>query len=152
MPATYYGAGSCYSFLLLNIFCLWMLDKIYWSSKKTQYINSFLLFFIRNPWIRLVSAYISLVNESKYALLEEQPCKWYSYDNYNENSFLSFDSFLQCIIKQARSKEGSRSLDDHWKPQYTFCDVCRINYTHIGHMETLGLYTAYLDTMCYRKY
>ena len=50
---------------------------------------------------------------------------------------MTFSEFANCIILKA-NKEGVEALDEHWKPQHLFCDVCNIKYKHIGHMETLG--------------
>ena len=48
---------------------------------------------------------------------------------------VKFEVFVQHVLVQ--SSRGKQYLDTHWRPQYSHCQPCHINYDFIGHYETL---------------
>ncbi|XP_067932251.1 carbohydrate sulfotransferase 11-like [Watersipora subatra] len=103
--------------------------------------------FVRDPWIRLVSAYLATVRHSDYALKTHAPCSWY---RTKQGKSPTFREFVICIITESQ-KKGVAKLDDYWKPQYLFCSLCYINYKHIGHMETITADFNYIMKMAGRN-
>lgn len=103
----------------------------------TLMVDGYLYFVCRDPWIRLLSAYIHSVIESDYSLKWQRPCDYTKYYPQGEKLNMTFVEFINCIIMRSY-KKGAHNLDDQWRPQYQFCDVCNSKYTHIGHMETIG--------------
>ncbi|XP_067935102.1 carbohydrate sulfotransferase 14-like [Watersipora subatra] len=88
---------------------------------------NFSFVFVRNPWERLVSAYINKAVEYNYSRILHTPCRWESMEPYKPD--LTFEQFLTCIA------DGSREM--HWAPQWYLCNICRIKFDFIGHMETV---------------
>lgn len=84
--------------------------------------------FCRNPWDRLVSAYINKAVEYNYSRILHSPCRWESMKPYKED--LTFQQFLECIAT-------GRSNDVHWRPQWKLCNFCDLTYDFIGHLETV---------------
>ena len=85
--------------------------------------------YFRNPWDRLVSAYINKAVEYNYSRILHTPCKWESMEPYKSEP-LTFRQFLTCIA------QGSDDM--HWTPQWKLCDVCSIKYDFIGHLDTVS--------------
>jgi len=93
----------------------------FWSRTYTAY------FYFRDPWQRLVSAYINKAVEYNYSRILHTPCKWERMKPYKAD--ITFKQFLECIA------HGSR--DVHWTPQWKLCSFCSISYDYIGHLETV---------------
>ena len=85
------------------------------------------VFCYRNPWERLVSAYINKAIEYNYSRTLHTPCKWESMEPYKPD--LTFSQFLTCIAA------GSDEM--HWIAQWRLCNVCHVKFDFIGHMETV---------------
>ena len=91
-------------------------------------------FCYRDPWERLVSAYINKAVDYNYSRITHSPCRWESMKPYKPD--LTFEEFLTCVA------EGSKDM--HWIPQWRLCNLCRINFDFIGHMETVKTDAAYV--------
>ncbi|XP_067950250.1 carbohydrate sulfotransferase 14-like [Watersipora subatra] len=111
------------------------------------------MFFCRDPWERLVSAYINKAVEYNYSRELHTPCSWESLEPYKPD--LTFEQFLTCI--------NGGSQDMHWFPQSSLCNVCRVKFDFIGHLETvqedaefvikhLGLNGTYPHSFASKKY
>lgn len=85
------------------------------------------LFNYRNPWDRLVSAYINKAVEYNYSRILHTPCRHESMNPYKAD--LTFKQFLYCIA------DGSEDM--HWTPQWRLCNVCQIKFDFIGHLDTV---------------
>jgi len=48
---------------------------------------------------------------------------------------VKFEEFVKHILQDTQL--GPEHLDNHWRPQYSLCQPCHINYDFIGHYETL---------------
>jgi len=48
---------------------------------------------------------------------------------------VKFEEFVQYVVLE--SSLGEERLDHHWKPQYSICLPCHIQYDFIGNYETL---------------
>jgi len=64
-------------------------------------------------------------------------CCWliYVYRSLKTGDDVKFEEFVQYVLQEAR--QGQEHLDNHWRPQYSLCQPCHINYDFIGHYETL---------------
>lgn len=82
------------------------------------------LLVVRDPWQRIVSAYRTLV-ENGASLSHVKACE----KILNTQTPLTFEMFLQCIIK---SWDTGVRLTSHLHPISEVCGICRIKYTRIG--------------------
>lgn len=103
--------------------------------------NYFKFTFVRNPWSRLVSAYLN-------KFVEAPSLKGHIFvpDNAREviaaayqgmnlqpdfQKMITFRQFVEYV-----SKTSNQQLDGHWKPQYLFLGNHKFDF--IGHLENLG--------------
>lgn len=89
--------------------------------------------FVRDPWQRLLSAYINKALDWNYTRILHTPCESETMTPYRPP--ITFTQFLTCIVD--RDSIGKR-LDIHWTPMWQLCDMCQIRYNAIGHMETMA--------------
>ncbi|KAF6021947.1 hypothetical protein EB796_019746 [Bugula neritina] len=90
---------------------------------------------IRDPWDRLVSAYINKALDKRFSYMFHLPCEWLK----NGMPPLSFPQFVTCILSRARtageqlsSPKASLLLNEHWQPLHTIALPCVTNYTLIA--------------------
>lgn len=111
----------------------------YLQSEMMAAQHFFTFVFVRNPWERLVSAYINKAIDWNYTRIMHQPCSWENEIPYKES--ISFLQFLKCI---AESEAHSTGMDMHWTPMWRLCDFCQLHYDYIGHMETVAEDAKYI--------
>ncbi|XP_024864285.1 carbohydrate sulfotransferase 12-like [Kryptolebias marmoratus] len=111
---------------------------------KLRHYTKFL--FVRDPFVRLVSAY-------RDKFLRNDP---YFYENYGRNMLRlynnqpdppktekafrlgirpSFYNFIQYLLDP--QTERSAPFEPHWRQMHRLCHPCLIEYDFIGHQETL---------------
>lgn len=95
---------------------------------KSEFDNYFKFTFVRNPWDRLVSAFLYLKNGG----INDRDKAW---SKQNLTSFMTFDSFVKEWVNQ-------RNIESHlhFVPQFRFIcepgiDIPRVNF--IGYFEKL---------------
>ena len=109
--------------------------------------------FFRNPYERLVSAYINkaLQKSGTYVKQFSHPCHWLKIQEQFSNFKLTFKQFVDCILFNAKaefkkhsktpkqldlsSRDAGIYLDHHWAPQVQLSNACTTNYTLIGSHE-----------------
>lgn len=105
-------------------------------------LKEYTLFLIaRNPFERLLSAYRNKFSDnlpsSKYfqSRYGRQIIKKYratpTTDDLDSGANVSFSEFISFILN-----EGT-DTNEHWTPIFDLCLPCTLNYTFIGHYETL---------------
>lgn len=108
--------------------------------KQKYYNRYYKIVFVRNPWSRLVSAYlskfcISTINKLKAAqIAAEYIYNKYNMDrdkmlNYNEPGGITFSQFVEYL----NDSKNLRKMDLHWRPQYLF--LTDFKYDFIGKIE-----------------
>lgn len=81
--------------------------------------------FVRNPFYRSLSAYLSKMFESSSVKTE-----FYNRHNFKTCDHINFLTFLECI-----ADENPNTLDMHWKPQCLLLHDNRIKFDFIGKLE-----------------
>jgi hypothetical protein len=108
-------------------------EKKFVSPRNISFEESFnlrskvLFTFVRNPYTRILSAYLDKVKDKEYAKKYQKEIK-----NYSEKG-LSFLSFCRWL------KGGGFKKDPHWMPQSWFINVFGVDkLDHIGKVESLN--------------
>ncbi|KAF7284041.1 hypothetical protein GWI33_022660 [Rhynchophorus ferrugineus] len=112
------------------------------KEEITQMLKEYTLFLIvRHPFERLLSAYRNKFSDnltsSKYfqERYGRQIIKKYrptATDNdLNSGANVSFSEFISFLLNEGVT------TNEHWTPIYNLCLPCTLNYTFIGHYETL---------------
>lgn len=93
----------------------------------------------RNPYDRLLSAYKDKALRENGRYVRGRLCTdWY---RIPAHPVLTFQQFLECIIKEVEKQDKNISLshpsagqafDMHWTPQTLLCNPCFTNYTLVG--------------------
>ena len=109
--------------------------------------------FFRNPYERLVSAYINkaLQKNGTYVKQFSNPCHWLKIQEQFSKFKLTFSQFIDCLLFNAKtdfrkhsttseqldlsSRSAGIYLDHHWAPQVHLSKPCTTNYTLIGSHE-----------------
>ena len=119
-----------------------------------SYIHKSIFSICRNPYERLLSAYIdkAIQNKGTYVRMFQMPCRWLDSSEHFTNFTLTFKQFIQCIIYNAKaehrkasrnstnpldlsSREAGIHLDQHWAPQVHLSRPCDTLYTMVGRHE-----------------
>ncbi|XP_027032895.2 carbohydrate sulfotransferase 12-like [Tachysurus fulvidraco] len=121
-------------------------------KQKLQTYKKFI--FVRDPFVRLTSAYkdkLGSSNQIYYETIGIQILKQFgkvsnppaSVEQANAQGIVpSFSDFIQYILSlPARNYE---MFDEHWKQTVHMCHPCIINYDFIGKMETIEEDAAHL--------
>lgn len=102
--------------------------------------------FVRNPFERLLSAYKDCFRGNW-----KRNDSWWKKLRYGIREFLmengnrrikpsadntTFGEFLNYLIVKWK-QSGSADFNEHWRPQFSHCHPCDIQYDFIGHYETL---------------
>lgn len=87
--------------------------------------------FVRNPYTRLLSAYLDKIGRHmppKESVLAKMGLSW----KENRKKEISFIDFIK-VIRQSSLEE----MDQHWRPQVYQCFFDKIEYDFIGNFENL---------------
>ncbi|XP_068164937.1 carbohydrate sulfotransferase 12-like [Antennarius striatus] len=114
------------------------------AKAKLKHYRKFL--FVRNPFVRLISAYRDKMRNNKepyYEKLNKLILEKYGNQSHSANTtaelasgvFPSFHNFIQYLIDR---KTQRKPFDQHWRPMYQLCNPCLIKYDFIGYQETLS--------------
>jgi hypothetical protein len=94
-------------------------DEILGSLRFTRFS------FVRNPYSRVVSAYLDKIVTNQWEKERRLPPL-----GYDPNDEVEFIDFLKSI-----SQYPPQRMDIHWMPQYTILRPDRINYEYLGRFE-----------------
>ena len=57
---------------------------------------------------------------------------------------VSPEYFIRYVIEENKKHEKFQNINEHWRPQTSNCPFCDLNFTVIGHYETIHEDTAYI--------
>ena len=106
-------------------------------------------FFVRHPFERLVSAYqnkLASNNTIFNKMVGKKIIRKYRQNataiSLKKGHDVTFNEFVQFIVDEWRN--GSKTLDAHWRPIVDLCLPCVMQYDFIGKFETLNRDVEYL--------
>ncbi|XP_027032963.2 carbohydrate sulfotransferase 12-like [Tachysurus fulvidraco] len=120
-------------------------------KQKLQTYKKFI--FVRDPFVRLVSAYKNKIQspiEPYYKTIGKKILKQFGNVSnpasveqaYAQGIVPSFSDFIQYIL--SLPARNYAKFDEHWKPTVHMCHPCMISYDFIGKMETIEDDAAHL--------
>ncbi len=80
--------------------------------------------FVRHPFKRLISAFTN-----KVLMTDDE-----GFEGLRKKVQGDFTKFVDFVIGEFKGQ----GINNHWKPQYFYCDFCHINYDYIGKVETFN--------------
>ena len=91
--------------------------------------------FVRNPWDRLASAYLSKIERGlkvrdRQALMVQARIR--ALFGLKRGAKIAFGQFIQWVVQQNTS-----TMNQHWKPHSDRCDTLYTPYEFIGRYETM---------------
>ncbi|XP_070185548.1 uncharacterized protein [Littorina saxatilis] len=110
--------------------------------------NDVVFVFVREPYSRLLSAYVDKLfspNTLFWGMTGKHIIRMFR-KNASETSLrcghdVTFPEFIRYVIHAQTTGEHR---DGHFIPTHDHCSMCKIPYTHVGHLETLGEDMPYL--------
>ncbi|XP_041821626.1 carbohydrate sulfotransferase 12-like [Chelmon rostratus] len=123
--------------------------KSYPPSKIKAKLKKYTKFmFVRDPFVRLISAYRDkFLHPNKYYQTYVQKV-WSLYGNKRGRFYAkgkrkavaskpqpTFYNFIQYLVDPRT--ERTQAYDPHWRQMYRLCHPCLIKYDFVGHQETL---------------
>lgn len=121
------------------------------EERQFRLHNYYKFIFVRNPFSRLLSAYLDKFTIHDYS--RKVPYEKHALDilgRYrrlgNPNLALvdidvTFSEFLHYVVDIWQEEH---SADRHWRPYYKYCRPCTTEYDFIGHMETFNEDASYI--------
>lgn len=115
-----------------------------WTQYPDFTSNGTSIIFVRHPFERLLSAFRDKLEDPG---VQGKKFNEYYYNKYGRRivmhfrkhsvtgptwKYPRFDEFLDYLLSK-----DLRYDDEHWSPYYKECTTCNINYTFVGHFETL---------------
>jgi hypothetical protein len=115
-------------------------SKLSATDLKRVEENGTSFMFVRNPYSRIFSGYISkiyhpnevywkLVGKNVIRLIRKSNDKVYTNYGFNVN----FPEFIKYLLYLS---ENNKNVDIHFKPMVSICDPCSTHFKYIGKMET----------------
>ena len=128
--------SESYKNLLFDSKYIELLDED--NFKFTNKINSYFKFtFVRNPWIRVVSAYLEKFRNPNGFTYKPAKVMNESVKNMKTHidgdGIISFDGFVDILYQKQKVSYGK--FDIHWLPQYVMNDMFVKNFDYIGKLE-----------------
>ena len=106
----------------------------------------------RHPFRRLAdSYYVKLKHEhieERHAELKENfKMIWGYVQDLNERIRNVTPNEFATYLLDLNEKRGPLSFNEHWRPQYTMCPFCRLNFDYIGDIEDMDNHVEYLSDL-----
>lgn len=112
------------------------------TEDRSQADDEVYFTFVREPYARLLSAYVD-------KLLTPNEMFWRIAGKFIVSRFrpgaspksracghdVTFPEFVRYVIQ---SQQTGENRNDHFIPTHDHCDMCRVPYRYIGHLETMG--------------
>ncbi|KAM6908923.1 carbohydrate sulfotransferase 12-like [Xenentodon cancila] len=120
------------------------------TSEQKERLKKYTKFlFVRNPFVRLISAYRDKFQykvENEYFYQNFARVMMRLYGNHSDppetmgeahalGMLPSFYNFIQYLLDPQTEKD--KPFDIHWRQMYRLCHPCLVQYDFIGHQETL---------------
>ncbi|TKS92700.1 Carbohydrate sulfotransferase 12 [Collichthys lucidus] len=116
----------------------------YIPKAKLKHYTKFL--FVRDPFVRLISAYrekFLMDNKNFYQnfgqkilrLYGNQPAPQLAEEAFSSGIRPSFYNFIQYLVDPRT--EMKEPFQEHWRQMHRLCHPCLIKYDFVGHQETL---------------
>ncbi|KAL8609997.1 hypothetical protein ACOMHN_029490 [Nucella lapillus] len=106
--------------------------------------------FVREPYARLWSAYVDKLltpNEIFWRIIGKFIVKNFRTGASNTSRAcghdVTFPEFIKYVI---HAQKTGQHRNDHFIPIHDHCDLCRVPYRYIGHLETLAQDMPYITT------
>ena len=129
--------GKTRTFIIFQVHSWNLWKRLYQYSEEERNIRLqtyFKFLFVRDPLKRLLSAYkdkfigfgTSVSRSTRMHIIKEYRPK----DLNKNNNWVSFPEFIQYFSED-------RARNQHWRQYEKLCHPCAVNYSFIGHLETL---------------
>ena len=112
-------------------------EKEFPNEKSMRFV------FVRDPYDRIFSAYLDVINlpdtdawtESAEEIIQAVRKKP-KMGGSGTNHYLTFTEFLEYIVQLS---EDGTYIDKHFAPMHQLCDPCKMRFDFIGTIETFGI-------------
>ena len=122
------------------------------SQLNNQTKNYYNFLFVREPFERLISAYLEFLQHktnlarskmiaTRYRDLQSSTPHLKHVGTVLGNKTCNFAQFVQFVVD---SHEAGKTLDAHYRPQIEYCRPCDIKYDFIGHYDTIEPESQYV--------
>lgn len=124
--------------------------KRYSSAAKEMLKDFGKVVIVRDPFARIVSAYLDKIATRSFAKLSRYIIRNYrTTPSANATRAPSFEEFVRFLVEQTSSSDGvwkklETRTDRHWFPYYANCFPCDLDYDVIATMETIHEDTRYI--------
>ena len=111
--------------------------RIRHPQNLTKEKSYFKVLVVRNPYQRLLSAYMDLIKENAphFKQISNQIANRYRGTSSGIERAATFGEFIEHVLHEYESNTVRRGIDDHWTPIHQLCHPCEIRYDYIIKLE-----------------
>ena len=108
--------------------------------------------FTRHPFNRLVSAYDDKLKDNKRNLDDLGMISFRNVDPRKTNDYPSPKEFVTYLLQQVEIK-GPFAFNAHWRPQFSLCPYCSIDFDYVGDINDMNYHVDFLsDILGFKVY